>query len=358
MPEMRLWERNNMPIFAPIQNAQNGMDAFLEGAAKSQSIFDSMMNNRLKQAEAQRQQKMAQLPFGGMNVPGAAGQVVGLEMMKGLYGENSPQYQQALNAFNLGQRAIGSRIGYQDALTGSMPIRYTTPQGRGLIEESNVGQGASPAGTMAGQPVVPGAPAYQSPYATNQEAADQYEAQRIKRNVPSTTLTSSLRGSNAEQTLDNINVDDLTHYSGLKGKGELIKDAALYQAGAPNEQYKKFQEALTNAQLLAKQYRQMMGDSITPTNQEALGYMTNPTSWILHPDVAKAKFNTFADTLRRENKMFKAAAKGNIGVYTGQGAIPSAGANNNFPEGTVEATKNIDGNNYVRINGEWHKRVK
>lgn len=124
-----------------------------------------------------------------------------------------------------------------------------------------------------------------------------------------------MKGTNAELTLGNINVDDLTHYSGLKGAGQLAADKAKSMIGTTTPEFQKFNEAITQAQLLAKQYRQMMADSITPSNQEALNYLTNPTSWILNPEVAKAKFNQFAKTLKQENATFKNATK-SIAPYT------------------------------------------
>ena len=306
-----------MALFQPLPNTGNFGDAFMQGAATSQGIFDSLMSNKLKHAQAQREQKMAELPFGGANVPGAAGQVVGLEMIRQLYGVTSPQYQMAEKAFQLSQSSEGSRINYQNALTGSLPLRYTTPEGKGFIEQSNVSQGASPAGTPGGQSVVPGAPPYKSPYGTPEEASNQYELERTKHNVPATTLNKSLMGSNAEQTLQNIDVNALTGYSGIMGAGKLLRDTTKAQMGMASPEFTKYQQALTNANLLAKQYRQMMGDSITPTNQEALNFLTNPTSWVLHPNVAKAKFNTFAETLKRENNMFKSATQ-NVSAYTGK----------------------------------------
>ncbi len=152
-----------MPVFAPIPMPQHGIDAFMTGLESSQKLFDSLVNNKLTQAKTARELKMAELPFGGANVPGPAGQIVGLEMVRQLYGADSEQYKQAQQAFSMQQDSTGSRINYQNKLADSLPLRYTTPQGRQIIENSNVNQGYSPAGTPQGQPIAPGKAPYIDP---------------------------------------------------------------------------------------------------------------------------------------------------------------------------------------------------
>src|SRR5579862_4742026 len=89
----------------------------------------------------------ADLPFGGANVPGPAGQIVGLEMVRRLYGEDSPQYKMAKNSFDISQQSNISRTNYQNALSGSLSTRYLTPTGKSIVEEQNVRSGLSPSGS-------------------------------------------------------------------------------------------------------------------------------------------------------------------------------------------------------------------
>ncbi len=325
--------------FDPIPNNYTGMDAFAKGAATSQNMMDTFMraqlnpaHARLLSAQADREEKMASLPFGGAHVPGPAGNVLGLEMMRQMYGENSPQYQQAKNAFTLSQSSIGSRIGYQDALTRTMPIRYMTPEGKLVTESNNVRQGASPAGTPAGTPIIPGMPNYSptpmegnnDPNHIPSEEEGLYNLAKQKKTAPTLAVNRSLLGTNAENTLNNINPEHLTSYSGITGGMRLIKDKGLSATGqGESEEYKKYNASMKQAQLLSKIYRQMMGDSIDPRNQDVLNNITNPTSWIMSPEIAKENFNQFAKTLRQENATFKAGTK-NTDVYSGHNAAAPA----------------------------------
>ncbi len=318
---------------------QNGIDAFFSGMANSQSMFDSMMQNKLRQAQAAKEQKMAQLPFGGANVPGPAGQIVGLEMVKGLYGEGSPQYQQALKAFNLSQESTGSRIGYQDALKNSLPIRYTTPEGRQIIEQSNVDQGASPAGTPEGEPVVPGQPSYHPPsqQGVTTPEGQHYGLRQTKQDLPGFVMQKNLYANNIDKTIDNVNLDDLTRYNGPIGQLKLKEQQGLDVVGKPtSEEYKKYKEAESKFNFLSNQVRQFYGDSIQPTAMERLQEKLDPRGGFKSSNTGKTSFNSTKDLLKKELQTYRDASK-NASVYSGMD--PSA--NNQQlegqmpPEGTV-----------------------
>lgn len=311
-----------MAITAPIPLPESGMDAFMGAAQGSQNILNGIMQRKLLEAQAQRQQAMAQLPFGGANVPGPAGQIVGLEMVKRFYGENSPQYAAAKQAFDASMRSTGARADYENALTKSMGIRYTTPQGRQIIEQSNVSQGYSPAGTPIGQPIAPGQAPYNPDAINNQQNTNNpilnaYKLHQMKQNVPAQVLNRNLFASNIEKTFNNLNPDDLTSYAGLKGVTDRAKDAALAASGNAPTRYVKYQQALTASNLLAKQVRQFYGTSITPEMDNQLNSLTNPGTWINNPQIAKAKFNKFKSILGQEMQTYRQATQG-TGIYTGQ----------------------------------------
>ncbi len=311
-----------MAITAPIPLPESGMDAFMKGEQGSQNILNAMMQRKLMNAQAQREQAMANLPFGGANVPGPAGHIVGLEMVRKFYGENSPQYAAAKQAFDLSMRSTGARADYENALTHSMPIRYTTTPGRSIIEQSNVAQGYSPAGTPVGQPVAPGQAPY-NPQAINNDQNNNnpilnaYKMHQMKQNVPAQVMNRNLFASNIEKTFNNLNPDDLTSYSGLKGIAEKTRDAALAASGNTPDRYLKYQQALTAANLLAKQVRQFYGTSITPEMDQQLNSLTNPGTWLNNSKIAKAKFNKFKSILGQEMQTYRNATQG-TGVYTGQ----------------------------------------
>lgn len=336
-----------MAIFAPIPMPENGMDAFLEGMAKSQSMFDSLMQNRLRAAQTQRELKLAQLPFGGAEVPGPAGQIVGLEMIRGAYGENSPQYQTALKAFNLGQESTGARIGYETALTHSMPLRYTTPEGRQIIEESNVNQGYSPAGTPQGMPVAPG----KAPYHPPSQGADNssspmtpegrhYALRQTKQDLPASVMSKNLYANNIDKTIENINLDDLTHYNGPMGQFKLKSEQALDAAGQDTSpEYQKYKEAEAKFNFLTNQVRQFYGDSIQPSAMEKLQEKIDPRGAFRSSKIGKAAFNSAKDLLKKELQTYRDASR-DASVY--QGTSPSLPAVNESdvegqasPEGTI-----------------------
>src|ERR1700744_3761104 len=123
-----------------LRNALQSFAGITEASVLSQKLRADLL---LKQAQAKREGAMAELPFGGANVPGPAGQIVGLEMIKKLYGADSPQAQAAQKNFDLNQQSINSRVNYQNMLSNTTPLRLTTPEGRQLIEQSNVNQGYS-----------------------------------------------------------------------------------------------------------------------------------------------------------------------------------------------------------------------
>jgi hypothetical protein len=337
----RTW-RNVMPI-TPMP--ENSIDAFMSGMAQSQAIFNALMQNRVRQQEANRLEAKSKLPFGGEVYPGVAGQVTGLEALKQAYGEESPQYQSAKKAFDLSQQATTSRINYQDTLAESMPLRYTTPQGRGIIEQSNVAQGFSPAGTPEGQPVVAGAPPYKSPYGTAEKTAAQYNLKRTKENIPTQVLQRNLFATNIDKTLGNLNIDDLVSYAGLKGTGEYLLDLAKAQKGETPERLLKYNVAKTAVDTLTKQVRQFYGDSITPSVQAGLKQLTNPATWKNNPELAKAQFEKFSDILRKETQTYRDATKGSE-VYQGD-EIPAENITpeeKNTPEKVIKFNKEKFGN--------------
>ncbi len=268
------------------------------------SLYQRFMENQkqqaatdLQRAQAQREQAKANLPFGGQQLPGAAGQVQGLEMMKGLYGEDSPQYKQALNAFNLGQQGVQSRVNYQNVLTNTANKRFSTPLAKTVQEQDDIHNGYMP-GTK-------------TPLTDEQRQIyqDLYGLDLQKKTSDQDTRKKNLFSRNIDITLSQIDPSALTAYSGLEGTGQLLQDKADDAAGNPNPRYLAYQKALTNSKLLAKQVRQFYGDSITPSVQEGLKQLTNPNSWLKSPQTAMANFKAFVDTLQQEKGTYTEALK-------------------------------------------------
>jgi hypothetical protein len=364
---------------------------------------------QLRQAQAQKESAQAKLPFGGASLPGIAGQLLGLESIKQMYGEQSPQYQTAKRGFDLQQQSTQSRIGYQDALTGTMPIRYLTPTGKGIIEQANVGQGNAPTGLPWDQQINPPrneplplspeqierlkqfngqyspqqAPLQAPPQiqqgqempqqnqqmqpngqglqmqgsqlpanplspASSKELSDQYSLKRQKDTTDSATRARNLYATNIEKTLNNIDVDDLTRYSGLKGGLTYLKEKSNDALGKPvSPQYQKFKEALNASEFLASQARQFYGESIQPSMREKLEQLTNPSSWTSSPDTAKKVFKNTVKILGQEMKTYRDAMEGRD-VYLGK-------ENNQNQQKNFVDQQVIGGKTYFKDpNGDWH----
>lgn len=289
-----------MAITGPIPLPGTGMDAFLE-ALKAGS------ENKLRNAQAQREQARANLPFGGEIPPGPAGQTVGLEMVKSLYGENSPQYQQAKSAYDLNTQSIHSRVNYQNTLSGTANKRASTNLGKTAQELEDVRRG-----------VLPG-----TDIPLSEEDQKYYEGKYglalLKPTTDADTRKRNLYAHNVDITLSKINPQALTQYSGLRGGINLMKDMKDAQTGKASPQYKAYEQSLTNARLLSKQVRQFYGDSITPAVQEGLKALTNPSTWLKSPEIALQNYNTFVDTLRSESKTYQQATE-SPDVYSGNSA--------------------------------------
>jgi hypothetical protein len=301
---------------APIAGTSTGMEAFLES-------LKSGAQNKLINAQAKEAEAKSNLPFGGANVPGPAGQIVGLEMIKGLYGDNSPQYKQASEAFNLNQEGVKSRVNYQNILSDTANKRFSTPLAKSTEELNDVRDGYAPGRKRKLTP----------------EEQEQYEniygLDLLKKTTDSDTRKKNLYSTNIDVTLGNIDPKALTQFSGVKGAAQLLKERLLDQQGNTTPQYKAYQDSLTNARLLAKQVRQFYGDSITPGVQKGLSDLTNPSTWLNSPEIAMRNFNSFAKTLKSERGTYSKATK-SPAVY---------GGNNDENEGIIDLSKNEDNEN-------------
>lgn len=246
-------------------------------------------------AEAERASKQAQLPFGGTSLPGPAGKYMALETIKQQYGEESPQYQQALKAYTLEQDRSQGILDYQASLISSADKRFASPMGKTAMEEQDIIQGVRPGSTATGGEGIPISPERQ------QELSSRYAQKIIKDTTDPGIRQQALAATNMHNTMHNLPVDDLVAYSGPQGAIELINDKRLSLKGKAPEKLRKYEEAMTASKTLAKQVRQFFKDSITPGVQQALGELTNPTSWLQSPEIAKDKYNKFVDILTTES---------------------------------------------------------
>lgn len=246
-----------------------------------------------KMAETARQNELLKQPFAGRSLPGAGGEALGLEMLKNQYGEESPVYKNALNAYNLQQEKTNQLMKYQQALTGSLPKRTASPLAKQQMEQADIEQGFMPGTTTQVSPE------------KQAELLNQNRLKLIKDVTDPKIRERALYASNMEKTINTLDPSALTVYSGPQGRlqlGEDIVQSTAHRKDVPR--YKAYKEALTSAKVLAKQVRQFYGDSITPQVQEQLAQLADPTTWYEQPDVAMARYNQFVSILGTEADTF------------------------------------------------------
>lgn len=261
---------------------------------------------KMNEAELKRSQALANLPFGGATLPGEAGQVLGLESLRQMFGENSPQYQQAMDAFNLGLQSDLSRINYQNTLAQTAPTRMLTPLGKAITEQQNISQGFMP----NGKPL-----SYPGPNGTK-ELSGVYDLLINKTATDTDARKRNLFAENIEKTLQSINPEDLFQYGGLKGTAEKYTQQGLASLGKQSADYDKYQQAMQGAEMLATQVRQFYGDSIQPQMMKRLEAITNPASWTNNPKLSLEMFNKTKSILQKEMQTYRDAMK-NSDVYRG-----------------------------------------
>ncbi len=307
------WPVNNNPV--PLQGFLQGLQQGMQmGQGLQQNRRDAQMGklqqallqtqakyaDPMAQAQLQQAQAEASAPFGGKTLPGIAGDVQGLEMLKQYYGDNSPQYQQASQLLANQQNSDMARVAYENALTSSLPQRYLSPTGKLTVEQSNIAAGQSPAGI----------PFQNSPVYSTNDMVDTYNLALQKGTTDTDTRKRNLFATNIEKTIDQINPDALTQYGGLQGKLELYGNQGKAALNIPtSKEYQEYQKSLTAAQILAHQIGQFYGTSIQPEMVERLENLANPSSWTTNPQLSKEKFQELKQILNNEIGTYRSALK-------------------------------------------------
>lgn len=328
-----------MSLLDRIRMPETGMDSLLN----STSMIQDILAKRAK----------ANLPFGGQIPPGVAGQIVGLEMLKNRYGENSPQYKQAKMMQDLNQESSQARINYQNILSNTAPKRFSTPFGKTVQELKDVEKGNFP-GTENN---------IENPQ-EKEELENQYKLQMLKSTSDPKTRESIIASTNIDKTLDQLDPIALTSYSGVKGGLELLFDKGKESSGNPSEKYLAYTNAVTLSKQLAKQIRAFYHDSVTPGVQAGIDQLVNPSAWSKDPKTALSNFNKFVKTLKTEQQTFLDAAN-KAETFTGKKEPKTYkdfsklkdqgedGYQDQSPK--IEKTKELNGEQYVFFDNSWHK---
>ena len=136
-----------------------------------------------------------------------------------------------------------------------------------------------------------------------------YDLALQKQTTDPSTRQRSLFASNLNKAFERTNLDDLTQFSGVKGRIKLAKESALDSVGESSEEYKKYKEALTASKLEAKEIRQALGESITPTIGAQLDILTNPTGIGTSPETAKRQIKKAREILKKQLQTFQGSLR-------------------------------------------------
>jgi hypothetical protein len=309
--------------------------------------------------------------------------------MNAIQTQNAPETIQSKNALNRSQayadtlraqleaQGLPSLMAYRNSMAGYLPSRNLTPQGRSALEESRIASGLAPTGQPWGQAAQPmpqvsgqlplsqeqiaqlqklflGSPQNQNNSQQLQQAQqnalnqnpningpnpqdliNQYELTRLKQSTDTDTRKKNLYATNIEKTLDTIDPNIISQYSGISGKAKLAQDTMLATRGQAPQDYQEYQSLVnTKIPMLTSQIRQFYGDSIQPSVREHLQALGNTSTW-QDPAIALKRYNDLTKILGTEMQTYRDALKG-TDVYKGKN---QASPNNTKTSSTSKVRK-------------------
>jgi hypothetical protein len=122
------------------------------------------------------------------------------------------------------------------------------------------------------------------------------------------TRSSLIQSVNLNITLDSVDSDSLSDYSGIEGQVDKIGDSLKEALGADNPRYQNYLAQVSKTVAAAKQLRKYLATSIQPSEQERLEHLLKPEAWNVSPKTAKANFDFMRDLLHRETNTLVRAA--------------------------------------------------
>lgn len=174
--------------------------------------------------------------------------------------------------------------------------RNLSPLAKLIRERQNVQNLISPDGSTALQP------------GEATQLLNLYDSQMLKNTTDANTRKRLGFANQMDITLNSIDGNALTQYSGPQGKLEFIADRTAALNGHPSERYQKYMNNSQLAQEFVKQYRQFAGDSVQPSNLARINKMVDPSSWVNDPATAAQMFNTLASSARTEGDNLRSQA--------------------------------------------------
>jgi hypothetical protein len=121
------------------------------------------------------------------------------------------------------------------------------------------------------------------------------------------TRKKALAARNIEMSMDSIDPDAITMYSGPEGQLKLKQEQLMDMLGSPSPEYQRYKESVVAAKFEAKQLRQMLGESVREKVAKELEMISNPESFGTSPETAKAMLLKAREVLKRELRTFQEA---------------------------------------------------
>lgn len=200
---------------------------------------------------------------------------------------------------------LGSQIDLEKAQTNlanyktngqaNISRRNLTPSARLNEEIDNVNQGMSEDGSYK-----------LNPQQQVEHLNNLYMA--MLKNAPSTVRNAIPSINNMDISLNSLDPDVLTQYSGPQGAILKAADAASPKGTQGYDRWTKYNQQLNLSKFIVKQYRKYAQDSVQPTNQEAINSLINPSSLALSPEQASNVTKAAMNTLRTEGRNFRDGA--------------------------------------------------
>jgi len=289
-------------------------DALLKGIQTGGDLYSKIMH-------ANQQQKENQL-----RPSGDVANSIYISQLENKLGPNHPAVMEAKRAHQLSLQNRGSLIDWRQMGTQALPYKLLSPTGReiqeatgnGPLERFNNNQKSKlPDGSIKvgeqdydkeGNPIY----SKNNNFPTKKQIQEFY-SRKIGKQATDAAIRNKLPyAENVETTFNNLNFDDLTTYSGLKGSAEHGVDFIKAAMGNPSERFLKYNDALSTSSTLAKQLRQFWGDSIQPVAMERIESLTNPSSILKDPKVAISQLKQLKKITDQELENFRKAGKSPI----------------------------------------------
>lgn len=341
------------PNAGMVKNVGGLLDAFMQGNP------DYMQNKSNSLRNALMQEQISKLNIGNQFLPQTIQSKMFLDKAKADLANQQTQFMPTkygimadrleLDKQRFSPEQLQGLLNWRNAMTATAPQRALTATGKSIIEQANIDEGMLPTGQPTGQPMMgagqqgtqqapnnlaqalaaatggqmPG----QIPMGRQQSALNlpdtkenlsgQYGLLRQKQVTDVDTRKRNLYATNVEKTLDTIDPNIIAHYSGVGGKMQLAKDAALAASGKAPPEYQEYQSIIkTKIPMLTSQARQFYGDSIQPSVREHLESLSNVSSW-QDPAIGLKRFNDLTNILRTELQTYRDALK-STDVYQGK----------------------------------------